>query len=136
MVLVLFKFDFSVVRYNMVIKFNNNFLIIMGILFFLLLVYYIKKEGKEVLFFLFVISNFFDNFILFFVIIVVMRVVVGIFGGCFLKMFDGKIICLIIDKVKGVIFNMIGFFFEGGCVLDFFFGSGSLVIEVILRGMD
>ncbi|CCW39418.1 16S rRNA (guanine(966)-N(2))-methyltransferase [Streptococcus agalactiae ILRI005] len=44
MVSALLKFDFSVVRHNMAIKLNNNFLIIMGTSFLLLLAYHIKKE--------------------------------------------------------------------------------------------
>lgn len=64
-----------------------------------------------------------------------MKIVLGIYGGCFFKILEGKMIRFILDKVRGVIFNMIGFYFEGGWVLDLYVGSGGLFIEVVLCGM-
>lgn len=65
-----------------------------------------------------------------------MRVVVGLYKGYVLKVVLGYLICFIIDKVKEVIFNMIGLFFEGGIVFDLFGGSGGLGIEVLSWGID
>ena len=65
-----------------------------------------------------------------------MRVVAGDFGGRPLKTLEGKTTRPTTDKVKGAIFNMIGPFFDGGRVLDLFYGSGSLAIEAISRGMS
>lgn len=39
------------------------------------------------------------------------------------------------DKVREAIFNMIGPYFDGGCCLDLFAGSGAMAIEAYSRGM-
>jgi len=40
------------------------------------------------------------------------------------------------DKNKGIVFNILGQYFEGGVALDLFAGSGALGIEALSRGMD
>lgn len=65
-----------------------------------------------------------------------MRVVLGKCKGYLFKVVFGNIICLMIDKVKEFIFNMIGFYFDGGIVFDLFGGSGGFGIEVLSRGID
>lgn len=65
-----------------------------------------------------------------------MRVIFGLKKGCLLKVVLGILIRLIIDKVKEFIFNMIGFYFEGGRGFDLFVGSGGFGIEVFLCGFE
>ena len=64
-----------------------------------------------------------------------MKIVSGIYGGRPLKTLEGKTTRPTSDKVRGAIFNMIGPYFEGGCVLDLYAGSGGLSIEAVSRGM-
>lgn len=40
------------------------------------------------------------------------------------------------DKVREAVFNMIGPYFDGGCCLDLFAGSGAMAIEAYSRGMS
>lgn len=40
------------------------------------------------------------------------------------------------DKNKGILFNILGQYFEGGRALDLFAGSGALGIEALSRGME
>ena len=65
-----------------------------------------------------------------------MKIVSGIYGGRPLKTLEGKTTRPTSDKVRGAIFNMIGPYFEGGCVLDLYAGSGGLAIEAVSRGMS
>lgn len=65
-----------------------------------------------------------------------MRIISGSYGGRPLKTLEGKTTRPTSDKVRGAIFNMIGPYFSGGCVLDLFAGSGGLAIEAVSRGMD
>ena len=65
-----------------------------------------------------------------------MKIVSGIYGGRPLKTLEGKTTRPTSDKVRGAIFNMIGPYFEGGCVLDLYAGSGGLSIEAVSRGMS
>ncbi|MDR0200109.1 MAG: 16S rRNA (guanine(966)-N(2))-methyltransferase RsmD [Streptococcaceae bacterium] len=64
-----------------------------------------------------------------------MRIVAGEFGGRTLKTLSGRDVTRpTTDKVRGAIFNMLGGFFEGGCVLDLYAGTGALGIEAVSRG--
>lgn len=65
-----------------------------------------------------------------------MRVISGDFRGRRLKSLPGDNTRPTTDKVKESIFNMIGPYFDGGCCLDLFAGSGGLAIEAVSRGMD
>lgn len=65
-----------------------------------------------------------------------MRVVSGQAKGRALKAVPGVTTRPTTDKVKEAIFNIIGPYYEGGCVLDLFGGSGGLGIEALSRGMD
>ena len=40
------------------------------------------------------------------------------------------------DRVRESVFNTLGQFFEGDCVLDLYAGTGSLGIEALSRGCD
>ena len=65
-----------------------------------------------------------------------MKIVSGTYGGRPLKTLEGKTTRPTSDKVRGAMFNMIGPYFEGGRVLDFYAGSGGLSIEAVSRGME
>src|SRR3712207_9222642 len=40
------------------------------------------------------------------------------------------------DRVRESVFNSLGQFFEGGCVLDLYAGTGALGIEALSRGCE
>lgn len=40
------------------------------------------------------------------------------------------------DKVRAAIFNLLGQFFDGGCVLDLYAGTGALALEALSRGCE
>ncbi|MBY9078441.1 16S rRNA (guanine(966)-N(2))-methyltransferase RsmD [Paenibacillus sp. HN-1] len=65
-----------------------------------------------------------------------MRVVSGTAKGRPLKSVPGTGTRPTTDKVKEAIFSMIGPYFDGGCVLDLFAGTGGLGIEALSRGME
>ena len=65
-----------------------------------------------------------------------MRVIAGEFKGRQISAVRGDNTRPTTDKIKENVFNIMGQFFEGGCVLDLFAGSGNLGIEALSRGMD
>ncbi|MBP3041706.1 16S rRNA (guanine(966)-N(2))-methyltransferase RsmD [Bacillaceae bacterium Marseille-Q3522] len=65
-----------------------------------------------------------------------MRVVSGEAKGRLLKAVPGSSTRPTTDKVKEAIFNMIGPYFQDGCALDLFAGSGGLGIEALSRGIE
>lgn len=65
-----------------------------------------------------------------------MRVISGEYRGRRLKALEGKNTRPTTDKVKESIFNIIGPYFQGGCSLDLFAGSGALTIEALSRGIE
>lgn len=65
-----------------------------------------------------------------------MRVVVGEYWGCKLSVVLGMVMWLMIDKVKEVVFNIIGFYFDGGMLLDLYVGLGGFLIEGVLCGIE
>ena len=65
-----------------------------------------------------------------------MRVIAGDFKGRQISAARGDNTRPTTDKIKENVFNIMGQFFDGGCVLDLFAGSGNLGIEALSRGMD
>jgi len=65
-----------------------------------------------------------------------MRVIAGAFKGRQINAVKNDTTRPTTDKIKENMFNIMGQFFNGGCVLDLFAGSGSLGIEALSRGMD
>ncbi len=64
-----------------------------------------------------------------------MRIVAGKFGSRVIDSVEGNSTRPTLDKVKGAIFSRIGPYFDGGCMLDLFAGSGNISFEAISRGM-
>ena len=58
-----------------------------------------------------------------------MRVIAGEYGSRKLQAVPGNNTRPTTDKIKENIFNMLGGFFDGGVVLDFYGGSGALAIS-------
>ena len=65
-----------------------------------------------------------------------MRVIAGDLKGRKISTVEGVNTRPTTDQIKENMFNMMGQFFTGGCVLDLFAGSGSLGIEALSRGLD
>lgn len=65
-----------------------------------------------------------------------MRVIAGKYKSRQLKTVKSDSTRPTTDKNKENLFNMIGPYFTGGCVLDLFAGSGGLGIEAMSRGMS
>ena len=65
-----------------------------------------------------------------------MRIIAGEFRGRSIKAVKGDHTRPTTDKIKENMFNMLGQFFDGGCALDLYAGSGNLGIEAISRGID
>lgn len=65
-----------------------------------------------------------------------MRVIAGKYKRLQLKAVPGNGTRPTTDKNKESLFNMIGPYFDGGCCLDLFGGTGGLGIEAISRGMS
>lgn len=65
-----------------------------------------------------------------------MRVIAGEYGSRKLQAVPGINTRPTTDKIKENIFNMLGGFFDGGIVLDFYGGSGALAIEAVSRGFN
>ncbi len=63
-----------------------------------------------------------------------MRIIAGTFRSRQLKMVPSRDTRETSDKVKGAVFNSIGFRIENSVVLDLFAGSGSYGLEAISRG--
>lgn len=65
-----------------------------------------------------------------------MRVIAGDLRGRQINAVKGDSTRPTTDKVKENVFNILGQFFDGGCALDLFAGSGNLGIEALSRGID
>lgn len=65
-----------------------------------------------------------------------MRIIAGTFKSRILKTLKGPNTRPMTDRMKELIFNIIGPYFEGGQILDLFGGSGALSLEAISRGAD
>jgi len=65
-----------------------------------------------------------------------LRVISGTARGRSLKPVPGMGTRPTTDKVKEALFSMIGPYFDGGCVLDLFAGTGGLGIEALSRGAE
>ena len=65
-----------------------------------------------------------------------MRVITGSLKGRRIQAVRGDYTRPTTDKIKESIYNILGQYFDGGCVLDLFAGSGNLGIEAISRGMS
>ncbi|MCI5774898.1 MAG: 16S rRNA (guanine(966)-N(2))-methyltransferase RsmD [Aerococcus sp.] len=63
-----------------------------------------------------------------------MRVIAGKYGGIPLRAVPGKQTRPTTDKIKESLFNLLGQYFEGGNVLDYYAGTGALGIEALSRG--
>jgi len=64
------------------------------------------------------------------------RIIAGSAKGRSLKAVPGNGTRPTTDKVKEALFSIIGPFFDGGCVLDLFAGTGGLGLEALSRGME
>lgn len=65
-----------------------------------------------------------------------MRVVAGSLRSRKIEAVEGMNTRPTADKVKEAIFSRIGPYFQGGCMLDVYSGSGNIAIEALSRGMD
>jgi len=65
-----------------------------------------------------------------------MRIIAGDFRSRKLKTLEGEATRPTSDRVKEAIFSSIGPYFDGGCVLDLFAGSGAIGLEALSRGMS
>lgn len=63
-----------------------------------------------------------------------MRVIAGRYGGIPLRAVPGKNTRPTTDKIKESMFNLLGQYFDGGNVLDYYAGTGALGIEALSRG--
>ncbi len=63
-----------------------------------------------------------------------MRIVAGKFGSRKIQAVPGTATRPTTDKVREAIFSRIGPYFEGGCMLDLFAGSGAMSLEALSRG--
>lgn len=65
-----------------------------------------------------------------------MRIVAGSARGRPLKGPKGPGIRPTADRVRETLFNVLGQYLEGGCVLDLFAGTGALAFEALSRGAE
>lgn len=65
-----------------------------------------------------------------------MRVIAGNLKGRQVNAVKGDNTRPTTNKIKENVFNILGQFFDGGCALDLFAGSGNLGIEALSRGID
>ena len=64
-----------------------------------------------------------------------MRIIAGSVGGRRIEAPPGEGTRPTHDRVREAVFSMLGAYFDGGCVLDLFAGSGALGLEALSRGM-
>ena len=64
-----------------------------------------------------------------------MRIIAGSVGSRRLEAPPGEGPRPTHDRVREAVFSMLGAYFDGGCVLDLFAGSGALGLEALSRGM-
>ncbi len=65
-----------------------------------------------------------------------MRIIAGEFRSRVIKTLQGDQTRPTQDKIKEAIFSRIGPYFDGGCGLDLFAGSGAVGLEARSRGLD
>ncbi len=65
-----------------------------------------------------------------------MRIVAGKYRSRLLKSLEGDNTRPTADKVREAVFSKIGPYFDGGCILDLFAGSGAIALEGLSRGLD
>ncbi|GFZ26929.1 16S rRNA (guanine(966)-N(2))-methyltransferase RsmD [Lactobacillus corticis] len=65
-----------------------------------------------------------------------MRIIAGKYAKRNLFTLKSRVTRPTSDKVKESLFNSMGQFFQGGCVLDLYGGSGALGIEAVSRGYE
>lgn len=65
-----------------------------------------------------------------------MRIVAGKFRSRSIEAVKGNNTRPTLDKVKEAVYSMIGPYFDGGCMLDLFAGSGNMGLEALSRGFD
>lgn len=65
-----------------------------------------------------------------------MRIIAGKYRSRILKTLDGQTTRPTADKIKESLFNMIGPYFDGGCMLDCCAGCGAIALECLSRGFD
>lgn len=65
-----------------------------------------------------------------------MRIIAGKYRSRQLKTMKSNHTRPTLDKVKEAVFSKLGTYFDGGCCLDLFGGSGAIGLECISRGMD
>ena len=65
-----------------------------------------------------------------------MRITAGKHRSRVLKSLEGDNTRPTTDKVKEAVFSKMGPYFDGGCILDLFGGSGAISLEAISRGFD
>ena len=64
-----------------------------------------------------------------------MRIIAGSVGGRRIEAPPGDGTRPTHDRVREALFSMLGAYFDGGCALDLFAGSGALGLEALSRGM-
>ena len=64
-----------------------------------------------------------------------MRIVAGAFRSRTIDAVAGSTTRPTADKIKEAVFSRIGPYFEGGCMLDAYAGSGNISFEALSRGM-
>jgi len=65
-----------------------------------------------------------------------MRIIAGNYRSRVLKTLQGDNTRPTTDKVREAVFSRLGPYFDHGCILDLFAGSGAVALEAISRGYD